>query len=164
MRFGAPFAMLLATVVGGCHRPDSFLLVEVAGDLRFMPAQFQVAVDTLKPPASKVFNVPETLTAITLPASFSVELDRNIIGPVIVSVSALDESGGFLGAGQTRQEHIKVGDDTIIVVWLTPPDNGDPDGGTGDPDAGADPDAGDPDAGVADGGVSDGSPMDGGDQ
>jgi hypothetical protein len=148
MRYGALLTVLLATVVGSCHRPDSFLLVEVAGDLTSMPAQFQVAVDTLKPPASKVFNIPETPTAITLPASFSVELDRNIIGPVIVYVSALDENGGFIGAGQTRQEHIKVGDDTIIVVWLKPPDNVDPDGGSGDPDAGADPDAGDPDAGV----------------
>jgi hypothetical protein len=145
MRFAALFVVLLAAASGGCRRPNSYLLVEVAGDLRLVPEQFQVAVDCYNPRRSqKVFNIPPDPWPITLPASFSIELDRDVIGPVIVYVSALDGSGGFLGAGQTRQEHIKVGDDTIITVWLNPPDGG------GDPDAGSgDPDAGDPDAGVA---------------
>jgi hypothetical protein len=168
MRFAALLPVLLATVVGGCRRADSYLLVEVAGDLSLMPAQFQVAVDCRKPMLSRVFNIPEAPTAITLPASFSIELDRNIIGPVVVYVAAVDVNGGLLGSGQTRQEHIKVGDDTIISVWLRPPDGGDPDGGTGDPDAGSfdagDPDAGDPDAGVADAGDPDATAMDAEDQ
>jgi hypothetical protein len=144
MRFAVLFVVLLAAASGGCRRPNSYLLVEVAGDLRLVPEQFQVAVDCFNPRSSKVFNIPPDPWPITLPASFSIELDRDIIGPVEVFVSALDGNGGFLGAGQTRQEHIKVGDDTIITVWLKPPDGG------GDPDAGSgDLDAGDPDGGVA---------------
>jgi hypothetical protein len=159
MRFAALLAVLATTLLGGCRRPNSYLLVEVAGDLRLVPEQLQVAVDCFNPKESKVFNIPPDPWPITLPASFSIELDRNTIGPVVVYVSALGAKGAFIGSGQTRQEHIKVGDDTIIVVWLVPPDGG------GDPDAGSgDPDAGDPDAGMTDDGGPDADPMDAEDQ
>jgi len=37
-------AVAASTVLLGCHRGDSILLVEVAGDLRLQPASFVVAV------------------------------------------------------------------------------------------------------------------------
>jgi hypothetical protein len=46
----------------------------------------------------------------------------------MVHVDAYDASGTFLGSGDTTQEHINVGDDTIIVVTIAstmpPPDDG----------------------------------------
>jgi hypothetical protein len=150
----------------------SVLLVEVAGDLRLMPAQFYVTVDVTKRPPAKAFTIPPTPTAISLPASFSIELDRSVIGPVVVDVQAFDANTMWIAEGRTRQDHIKVGDDTIVVVTLKPPDGFDPDGGSpddgGDPDAGdpdaGDPDAGDPDGGVVDAGDSDAVPTDAEDQ
>ena len=117
---GAPLAILAVSLAfAACHRSDSILLVEVAGDLRLMPAQLQatIAVGTQTP---RTLTVPPTPTSITLPASFSVELDRDLTGPVTIHVDAFDASFILVGAGDTTQEHINVGDDTIVVVTLVP--------------------------------------------
>src|SRR6266540_40032 len=150
-RSGLFFATLVAAAVGigACHRSDSFLLVEVASDIRLMPTQFDVSVQLQKSDQTKYFSVPTPDSApTTLPTSFSIQLDRSVTGPVTVSVDAYDGMLQFIGTGMTTQDHIKVGDDTIIVVWLTPADGIIPDGG--------DSDAGTIDIGDADGGGADG--------
>ena len=49
-------AVAASTVLLGCHRGDSILLVEVAGDLRLQPASFAVAVEPAQA-AEKTFRV-----------------------------------------------------------------------------------------------------------
>jgi hypothetical protein len=109
-------ASLLAAATAACQRDDSILLVEVAGDLTLMPAQLTVTVTANG--SSHLLFVPPAPTTISLPTSFSVELDRSITGPVTIAIDALDESGTVLTSGATTQTHINAGGDTIIAVML----------------------------------------------
>ena len=68
---------------------------------------------------STTFFVPPEPAAISLPTSFTVELDRSITGPVIVIVEALDVYGVTLAQGETTQAHINTGGQTIVAVTLT---------------------------------------------
>ena len=115
MRLLLRLAVLAAAIVlPACHRADSILLVEVAGDETLMVAQFQVTLTVGAD--TRGLTVPPVPTTITLPASFSVVLDESLTGPVSVHVDALDAGGGLLGSGDTTQDHINVGGDTIITV------------------------------------------------
>lgn len=102
--------------VAACQRDDSILLVEVAGDVTLMPSQLSVVVTA----GGKVRGllVPPTPTAITLPTSFTVELDRSITGPVTIAVEALDVYGYVLATGTTTQIHINAGGQTIMTVTI----------------------------------------------
>jgi hypothetical protein len=110
-------AALLATA--GCHRPDSVLLVEVGGDETWPVTQLSATV--IIGTTARMFFVPPTPTTIQLPSSFAVDLSRDVTGPVTVLVDALDANSLVLGSGTTVQEHINVGDDTIITVTLMAP-------------------------------------------
>jgi hypothetical protein len=110
----AGLAALLFTVA--CQRDDSFLLVEVAGDLTLAPAQLRATV--IIGQRSATFLVPPEPAAISLPTSFTVELDRSITGPVDVIVEALDAVGTLLAQGETTQAHINTGGQTIVAVTL----------------------------------------------
>ena len=116
------FAVIVASLLaaGACQRNDSYLLVEVAGDLTLAPVQMRVSV--FVGPRSSTFFVPPEPTPISLPTSFTVELDRSITGPVTVIVDALDADGLVLAQGETSQAHINTGGHTIVAVTLgTPP-------------------------------------------
>ena len=102
-----------------CQRDDSILLVEVAGDLTLMPAQLSVTVTASG--TSRVLLVPPTPTTISLPTSFSVELDRSITGPVTIAIDALDDGGNVLDSAATTQTHINAGGQTIITVMFGVP-------------------------------------------
>jgi hypothetical protein len=140
-RYGLALTLLVAAGPSACHRADSVLLVEVGGDLRYQPWQFQVTIGAGG--LTKTMTVPPVPEAIMLPTSFTVELDRKLTGPVVVTVDAFDEGGNYFATGAVRQEHIQVGEVTIISVilpgTLPPPD----DGGITNP---AELDAGEPDA------------------
>ena len=113
-RFSIVVAAALA--LPGCHRADSILLVEVAGDETLMVAQFQVTLTVEGQP--RMLTIPPSPGTITLPASFSVDLDESLMGPVSIHVDAFDGGGGLLGSGDTTQDHINVGGQTIITVTL----------------------------------------------
>jgi len=113
--FAIVAGLLLPTAA--CQRDDSFLLVEVAGDLTLAPTQLRTTV--IVGFASTTFFVPPEPAAISLPTSFTVELDRSITGPVIVIVEALDVYGVTLAQGETTQAHINTGGQTIVAVTLT---------------------------------------------
>jgi hypothetical protein len=102
-----------------CQRDDSILLVEVAGDLTLMPAQLSVTVTASG--NSRVLLVPPTPTTISLPTSFSVELDRSITGPVTIAIDALDDGGNVLDSAATTQTHINAGGQTIITIMFGVP-------------------------------------------
>ena len=100
-----------------CQRDDSILLVEVAGDL---DADAGAAVgdgDGGRPIARAAWCRP-TPTTISLPTSFTVELDRSITGPVTIAIDALDGDGYVVASGATTQTHINTGGQTIIAVTL----------------------------------------------
>jgi hypothetical protein len=110
-------AVLVAAVASpACHRADSILLVEVAGDETLPVAQLEATLTV--DGQTKMLAVPPSPRTITLPASFSVELDDSLTGPVFVHIDALDAGGGLLGSGDTTQDHINVGGQTIITVTL----------------------------------------------
>jgi hypothetical protein len=100
----------------GCQRDDSILLVEVAGDLALMPSQ--LAVTVFAGGQSRVLRVPPTPTTISLPTSFTVELDRSITGPVTIAIDALDGNGYVVASGATTQTHINSGGQTIVEVTI----------------------------------------------
>jgi hypothetical protein len=113
---------IAAVLVGGagCNRADSFLLVAVGGDLTLQPTQFQVTVSAGM--QNKQFFVPRepASSPIALPASFSIELDRDLTGPVTVYVLAVDGGGTAIAEGQTTQTHINAGGETIVAVTIFP--------------------------------------------
>jgi hypothetical protein len=108
--------VVVSAALPACHRADSILLVEVAGDETLMVAQLQATMTVGA--ETRTFNVPPTPTAISLPASFSVELDDSLTGPVSVHVDAFDGAGAVLGSGDTTQDHINTGGQTIITVTI----------------------------------------------
>jgi hypothetical protein len=113
-----PFAAVAAsTAFCACHKSDSILLVEVAGDLTLHPVALQAAVTIGS--QTRSLAVPSAPgPAITLPASFSVELDPGLRGPVAVSVDAADASGLVIARGTATQDNLDVGGQTILTVVL----------------------------------------------
>ena len=83
-------AVAASTVFAACHRGDSILLVEVAGDLSITPTSLSVTVDPSQAAAAHVQVAPKDGSAITLPASLSVEMAPNLTGPVTVAVAAIE--------------------------------------------------------------------------
>jgi hypothetical protein len=104
------------TALAACQHGNSILLVEVAGDLALMPAQLSVTVTAGS--KSKALLIPPSPTSISLPTSFTVELDGGITGPVTIAIDALDEVGNVVASGATTQTHIDTGGQTIITVTI----------------------------------------------
>jgi hypothetical protein len=112
-------AVAASTALFACHRGDSILLIEVAGDERLAPASFEVSVQPAQA-AQRTFRVaPKNGSTVTLPTSLSVEMAPDLTGPVTVIVSAYDVSGLSLASGTATQTDINVGGETIVVVMLT---------------------------------------------
>ena len=107
-------------LLSACEQGGSILLVEVAGDLTLMPAQLSVAV-TAGGIDHEPFLAPPTPTVISLPTSFTVELDRSITGAVTIAIDALDGYGFVVASGTTTQSHIASGGQTVIAVMLGAP-------------------------------------------
>ncbi|HVV52299.1 MAG TPA: hypothetical protein VHO06_21700, partial [Polyangia bacterium] len=123
-------AVAASTVLVSCHRADSILLVEVAGDPAVAPTSLSVTVEASQG-GERTFTVtPQGGAAIALPTSLSVELAPSLTGPVTVIVEA--SAGGLtIASGTATLDAINVGGETIVVVTL--------DGGTPEPaDAGSD--------------------------
>jgi hypothetical protein len=134
-----PFAAVAAsTALVACHRSDSILLVEVAGDLTLHPATFAVMVTAGGDTRS--LQIRSTAgAAIDLPASFSLELNPSLTGPISISIEAQDTAGFVIARGSTTQEDIDVGGQTIIAVSLVATSGGGADAGdAGDADDGSD--------------------------
>jgi len=106
-----------AAALAACQQADSILLVEVEGDLTLMPAQLQVTMTAGGQTHAPIL-VPPSPTTITLPTSFTVELDRSITGPVTIKIEAFDANGVGLANGSTTQTYINTGGQTIIAVTL----------------------------------------------
>lgn len=133
--------MAASTVLAACHRSDSILLVEVAGDLALHPAELHVFVMAGSQSRSLVV-APGPGKTITLPASFSIELPPGLTGPVAILVDATDASGLVIAHGAATQQNLDVGGQTIVTVTLesgTLPgvDAGEVDGGRMDAGGGA---------------------------
>jgi uncharacterized membrane protein YgcG len=120
MPFPAVPRLLLLSVLAAsaaCRRPDSVLLIEVAGSLALQPTQFRVVITTGL--ESRTLQVPPAPGGpFTLPVSFSIELDRSRTGPVTIAVDAFDASQSTIACGDTMQQHIEIGGQTIIAVIL----------------------------------------------
>jgi hypothetical protein len=131
-----PFAAVAAsTAFLACHRSDSILLVEVAGDLTLHPATLQVTVTAGSDTRS--LQIPPTAgAAIDLPASFSLELGPSLTGPISISIEADDAAGSVIGRGSTTQQDIDVGGQTIVAVSLVAVSGGGADAGDGSDAAG----------------------------
>jgi hypothetical protein len=123
-------AALAPLMAAACHRADSVLLVEVSGDLTLQPTVFQVTMNA-GGQSKPTFPVPPNPSGtIALPASFTVELDRSLTGPVTIAIDAQDAGGNTIASGQTTQEHINTGGETVIAVTIVAPGTGQPPSGT----------------------------------
>ena len=110
-------AVAASTAFAACHRGDSILLVEVAGDLSLAPTSLNVTVQPSQTGYRTFMIAPKDGAAITLPASLSVEMAPTFTGPLTVEVDAIE--GGFvIASGTTTQQEINVGGQTIVVVTL----------------------------------------------
>jgi hypothetical protein len=110
-------AVAASTVFAACHRGDSILLVEVAGNLSLTPTSLSVTVQPSQAGYRTFMAAPKDGSAISLPASLSVELAPTLTGPLTVEVDAI--AGGFvIASGKTTQQEINVGGQTIVVVTL----------------------------------------------
>ncbi|HLK89795.1 MAG TPA: hypothetical protein VKZ18_07870 [Polyangia bacterium] len=110
-------AVAASTVLLSCHRGDSILLVEVAGDLSLTPASLNVTVQPSQAAQRTFMVTPKPGTTITLPASLSVEMAPTLVGPVTVEVDAI-QAGFVVATGKTTLNDINVGGETIVAVSL----------------------------------------------
>jgi hypothetical protein len=124
-------AVAASTAFAACHRGDSILLVEVSGDLSLMPVALNVAVDPSMTMQHTFHVAPKDGSAITLPASLSIELAPNLTGPVTVTVDAIGSTDFVIASGMATQQDINVGGQTIVVVPLTAGSMPEIDGGSG---------------------------------
>jgi len=106
----------LLAAAASCQRDDSILLVTVSGDVTLTLSQLAVMVTANG--AARAFLVPPTPTEFTLPTSFTIELDRDITGPVTIAMDAFDTNGYIVGSGSTTQIHINAGGQTIMTVTI----------------------------------------------
>ena len=136
-----PLLLLAAALAAGgaaCRRPDSILLIEVATIVELHPTQFRVTVTSGL--QSRALVVPPDAGApMTLPISFTVELDRSRTAPVTVAIEAFDDQQSIIGCGTTVQRHIEIGGETVMTVWMDPTCGGAPGGDAGVPDDGGTP-------------------------
>jgi hypothetical protein len=110
-------AVAASTAFAACHRGDSILLVEVAGNLSLAPTSLNVTVQPSQAAYRTFVIAPKDGAAITLPASLSVEMAPTLTGPITVEVDAI-EGGYVIASGTTSQQEINVGGQTIVVVTL----------------------------------------------
>jgi hypothetical protein len=103
------------TAIYACQSASSILLVEVSGDLSLMPQRLSVTV-TAGGRAKAPLLIPNAPTPISLPTSFTIELDGSITGPVTIAIDALDGNGAVMASGTTTQTHITIGGQTLITV------------------------------------------------
>jgi hypothetical protein len=144
--------LLLGLASAACSKQQTILLVEVAGPAGLDAHQLDVTVTAgLDPP--RAFMIPGTPdpNAFTLPVSFTITLDSSRMGPITVSVDALDLTQSPVGYGTTMMQHIVLGGQTVLEVMLSdqlPPQ--DIDGGADAADAGGNVDTGGASDGPAD--------------
>ena len=105
------------TAIYACQSGSSILLVEVSGDLSLMPQQLSVTV-TAGGRTKAPISIPPVPMPISLPTSFTIELDGSITGPVTIAIDALDGSGAVMASGTATQTHITIGGQTLIAVTI----------------------------------------------
>jgi len=111
-------AVAASTALLSCHRGDSILLVEVAGDLSLAPIALTVSVQPAQAALRTFMITPKDGSAISLPTSLSVEMAPDLTGPVTVEAGAIVGSS-IVATGKTTLADINVGGETIVVVMLT---------------------------------------------
>jgi hypothetical protein len=130
-------SLALALSAAGCKKSDTVLFVTVYNgpdaDPKMLPYQFYVNVTAGLETHS--LDVPKELnpaSAITLPTSFTISIDRAHTGPIIVTVNAKALDRSTFAAGTATADHPVIGGQTLIAVELSPTSapTG-PDGGTG---------------------------------
>jgi hypothetical protein len=132
-----PLLALAALALGACSRPDSILLIEVATLADMHPTQFRVTV-TAGLQSGALAIPPDAGAPMTLPISFTVDLDRSRTAPVTVAIEAFDDQQSVIGCGTTVQRHIEIGGQTVMTVWMDPTCGAQPGDDGGVPDAGDD--------------------------
>jgi hypothetical protein len=112
-------ALALSLTVAGCKQSDTVLLIEVDGDTSILP--YQLLVNVGAGMEGRSILVPETLDpagSITLPASFTISMDRSHMGPITVTVDAFDADKNTIAAGTSKLQHPVIGGQSIIPVTL----------------------------------------------
>ena len=121
----------------GCKKPDTILLVELYGPMPPELEAWQFRVTISAGLSSGRIDVPKQPRPSPLPQSFTIALDQSHTGPIEISVVALDMDFLQIAFGTTKQEHVVIGGQTVIPVYLTldvPPEVAD--AGAGGSDAG----------------------------
>jgi hypothetical protein len=116
-RFQRRLLVLAGVMAIYACQSSSILLVEVSGDLGLMPQQLSVTV-TAGGRTKAPLLIPPAPTPISLPTSFTIELDGSITGPVTIAIDALDGNGSVMASGATMQTHINIGGQTLIPVTI----------------------------------------------
>jgi hypothetical protein len=111
-------AVAASTALLSCHRGDSILLVEVAGDLSLAPTALTVSVQPAQAAPRTFMITPKDGSTISLPTSLSVEMAPNLTGPVTVEAGAIVGTS-IVATGKTTLADINVGGETIVAVMLT---------------------------------------------
>jgi hypothetical protein len=146
-------ALMAALTTAGCKKSDTVLLVEVYAGAEGIPLPFQFNVTIIAGIDSRQFYVPKAVnaaSAISLPTSFTISIDRSHTGPIQLAVDALDMDGLTpLAAGTTMVDHPIIGGQTVVAVELLPTTApGGPDAGTGGAGSGGTAEAGSGGAGT----------------
>jgi hypothetical protein len=111
-------AAALASGGLACQRADSILLVEVGGDLKLMPVGFAVTISPRQLAARDIRVAPRSGGAISLPASFTIQLPCNATGPISVGIQGLDANDAVIAQGAATQQNLNVGGQTILPVTI----------------------------------------------
>jgi hypothetical protein len=149
MKLRSRHSLAFVFVVGalalcGCRKPDTIIVVEVSAPpakTMSKPAN-QLFVKVTTSSDGRFFFVPKEpkVGGITFPTSFSLSFDESQMAPITVAIDAyadLDNAQGFNGfTGVTTQDHVNVGGQTVVSVFLV--ENTAPATGGGDQDGGAD--------------------------
>jgi len=144
-RSGLLALVAVSLALGSCAKPNTVLLVTVEDDSHRLTTITQLKVTVTVGEAKRPFNVPETpRLALDFPTSFTIEMDRSLIGLVSVHIDALNASVQILASGSATSAALDVGHTNSVTVHLgaSVPDGGS-DGGSDARDGGSEVGTGD---------------------
>ncbi len=104
-------------MAGGCSEADTVVSVDVEGTIAGVQ---QLRATLTVADRIRTFRIPDRPRAITLPTSFTVQIDRSVQGQLEVTVDALNAGETLIARGTACLSSLVIGKNNSIQVILLP--------------------------------------------
>ncbi len=109
-------ALLALALVAGCPKSDTVLFVTMEGTVTGIT---QLKVNVTAGGRMKAIDVPSTPALITLPTTFTIEMDAGVMGAVALAVEARDAGQNVVARGMGNIASVVAGERNDITIGLS---------------------------------------------